>query len=267
MSAPSVTIDYRDSIAIITLNKPQKLNSLTKDEFYELATLLRAADARPEIIVTVLIGKGRFFSAGADVSQNRNPAPGMTRFRHGLRETVANNLNLAHAFSTHSKVLVTALNGPVVGMTAALVAYSDFIFAAPKTYLLTPFSSLGLVAEGGASATFVRRMGPARAAEALYLSKRIGVEALTQCGFVNKQFECNGDDFEKAVLQEVEGWVDGHLNGDSIIKIKKLLGAGGNSLLSEHVVQELFSGLERQVAGIPQKEFEKLKRGEKKHKL
>lgn len=63
MSAPSVTIDYRDSIAIITLNKPQKLNSLTKDEFYELATLLRAADARPEIIVTVLIGKGRFFSA------------------------------------------------------------------------------------------------------------------------------------------------------------------------------------------------------------
>lgn len=63
MSLPAVTIGYHGSIAIIMLNKPQKLNSLTKDEFYELATLLREADGRPEIIVTLLIGKGRFFSA------------------------------------------------------------------------------------------------------------------------------------------------------------------------------------------------------------
>jgi enoyl-CoA hydratase/carnithine racemase len=65
-SSPSpVSIEYRSSIAIITLNKPQKLNSLTKDEFYDLATLLREADARPKVFVTLLIGKGRFFSAYA----------------------------------------------------------------------------------------------------------------------------------------------------------------------------------------------------------
>jgi peroxisomal 3,2-trans-enoyl-CoA isomerase len=206
-------------------------------------------------------------NSGADVSQNRNPAPGMTRFRHGLRETVANNLNLTHAFSTHSKILVTALNGPVVGITAASIAFSDFVFASPSTYLLTPFSSLGLVAEGGASISFVRRMGPARAAEALLLSKRIPVEELVQCGFVNQVFQCSGNEFRKAVLKEVEGWVDGNLNGDSILKIKKLLGSGNKAQVSEHMVEELFAGLERQVAGIPQKEFEKMKRGEKKHKL
>jgi peroxisomal 3,2-trans-enoyl-CoA isomerase len=191
----------------------------------------------------------------------------MTRFRHGLRETVANNLNLTHAFSTHSKILVTALNGPVVGMSAAIIAFSDFVFAAPSTYLLTPFSSLGLVAEGGASLTFIRRMGPAKAAEALYLSKRIGVNELVQCGFVNRKFECSGDEFRDAVLKEVGGWLDGHLNGDSILKIKKLLGSGGKAQVSEHIVEELFAGLERQVAGIPQREFEKIKSGEKKHKL
>jgi peroxisomal 3,2-trans-enoyl-CoA isomerase len=191
----------------------------------------------------------------------------MTRFRHGLRETVANNLNLTHAFSSHSKILVTALNGPVVGISAAIIAFSDFIYAAPSTYLLTPFSSLGLVAEGGASLTFVRRMGPARAAEALYLSKRIKVEELEQCGFVNRVFPISGGDFRDAVLKEVEGWVDGHLNGDSILKIKKLLKLENKAHVSEHVVDELFAGLERQVAGIPQREFEKLKRGEKKHKL
>jgi peroxisomal 3,2-trans-enoyl-CoA isomerase len=63
MSILPVSIAYRDSIAIITLNKPQKLNSLNKDEFYNLATLLREADAKPEVLVTLLIGKGRFFSA------------------------------------------------------------------------------------------------------------------------------------------------------------------------------------------------------------
>jgi enoyl-CoA hydratase/carnithine racemase len=64
-STPSspIFIEYRDKIAIITLNKPQKLNSFNKDEFYELATLLREADARVEILLTLLIGAGRFFSA------------------------------------------------------------------------------------------------------------------------------------------------------------------------------------------------------------
>jgi peroxisomal 3,2-trans-enoyl-CoA isomerase len=63
MLGEAVSIEYCDSIAIITLDKPQKLNSLTKDEFYNLATLLREADARPNVVVTLLIGKGRFFSA------------------------------------------------------------------------------------------------------------------------------------------------------------------------------------------------------------
>jgi enoyl-CoA hydratase/carnithine racemase len=62
-SSSPISIEYRDKIAIITLNKPQKLNSFNKDEFYELATLLREADARVEILLTLLIGVGRFFSA------------------------------------------------------------------------------------------------------------------------------------------------------------------------------------------------------------
>jgi enoyl-CoA hydratase/carnithine racemase len=74
MSQPPVSITYQGPIAIITLNKPQKLNSLNKDEFYSLATLLREADARPEILVTLLIGTGRFFSA----SVNPNPIPQAT---------------------------------------------------------------------------------------------------------------------------------------------------------------------------------------------
>jgi hypothetical protein len=63
MSQSSVSIAYQGSIAIIKINALQKLNPLTEDEFYELATLLSESVARPGIIVTILIGTGRFFSA------------------------------------------------------------------------------------------------------------------------------------------------------------------------------------------------------------
>jgi peroxisomal 3,2-trans-enoyl-CoA isomerase len=63
-SSPELlSVEYTGRIAIITLNKPDKLNSLTKDEYHELAALLREVDTHDEVFVTVLIGTGRFFSA------------------------------------------------------------------------------------------------------------------------------------------------------------------------------------------------------------
>jgi peroxisomal 3,2-trans-enoyl-CoA isomerase len=58
-----VKLEYRDSTAIITLDYPQKLNVLTKDDFYQLATYLNQIAGRDDILITLLIGKGRYFSA------------------------------------------------------------------------------------------------------------------------------------------------------------------------------------------------------------
>ena len=62
--------------------------------------------------------------SGADVSVSRKTPEGVDIYRHNLTVTVANNMNLARAFYTHPKILVVALNGPVVGMTAALIAFA-----------------------------------------------------------------------------------------------------------------------------------------------
>ena len=70
------------------------------------------------------------------------------RYKRWLVALVSYNLNNTQAFYSHKKILVTALNGPVVGLSAALIAHSDFIYAAPHAFLLCPFSSLGLAAEG-----------------------------------------------------------------------------------------------------------------------
>ena len=62
----SVTLSTKGKIAIITLNLPQKLNALTQDLYYRLACLMREVAARNDIYITILTGKGRYFSAYAD---------------------------------------------------------------------------------------------------------------------------------------------------------------------------------------------------------
>ena len=210
------------------------------------------------------------YCRGADVSVSRQSPPGTDLWRHGLRETIANNLNITQAFYSHSKILVTALNGPVVGIAAALVSFSDFIYCVPHTYLLTPFSSLGLIAEGGASVGFVRRMGIGKANEALLTSRKVSATDLLACGFVNKVFECSKDEdakFRTLVLNHVEDIMGEHLVASSLIETKALIVAQMRRDIDSSMVAELFGGLRRTVAGIPQREFEKLRTGAKRHKL
>jgi len=204
------------------------------------------------------------------VSISRAAIPGEDPYRQWLRNFVANNLNVTQAFYTHPKILVAALNGPAVGLSAALLGFADFIYCAPHTFILTPFSSLGLVAEGLASRSFVQRMGIAKANEALILSKRITCEELVQCGFVNKVFETKPNEsqkFLKLVLAEVEDRMGDHLVSDSMTKIKALIRKPERDLLDAQGVAEVFGGLERFMSGVPQEEFRKIGSGEKKHKL
>ena len=282
-----ITLTIRGKIAIITLNIEKKLNALTQDLYYRLSCLMREVAARDDIYITILIGKGRYFSAyasvslcdlhkvannvanrGADVNAHR--ATGSDVHRETLRNFVAGNLNITNAFYTHPKILITALNGPAVGLSAALISFSDFIYAAPHAFLLTPFTSLGLVAEGGSSRAFVQRLGISKANEALIMSKKITAEEMLQVGFVNKIFQTGQNEQEKflaEVLREVEDRLGDHLNSDSLLKVKALIWKPEREMMDGQTVAEVFGGLERFAAGIPQEEFRKLASGEKRHKL
>lgn len=158
----------------------------------------------------------------------------------------------------------------MIGLSAALISLSDFIYAMPHVFLLTPFTSLGLLAEGGASRAFVQRLGISKANEALIMSKRISAEEMLQVGFVNKIFDLSKDEQEKflrEVLQEVDERLGDHLNSDSLIKVKALIRKPERDVMDAQNVAEVFGGLERFAAGIPQEEFRKIASGEKRHKL
>ncbi|MCJ1472996.1 hypothetical protein MMC13_001645, partial [Lambiella insularis] len=207
---------------------------------------------------------------GADVDMRTSVEEGVEVRRHFFKTFVANNLDVTHAFYTHPKILVTALNGPVVGLSAALIAWSDFIYCAPHAFLLTPFTSLGLVAEGGSSRAFVQRLGISKANEALIMSKRITSEDMLATGFVNKVFETGKDEDEKflsLVLQEIEERLGSHLNSESLIRVKALIRKPEREAMDGHGVAEVLEGLERFASGVPQEEFRKIASGEKRHKL
>ena len=274
-----VTLKYQAPIAIITFNRTKKLNALTQQHYFRLSCLLREVALRDDITITVLTGTGRFFSAGADVGVSR-PAADPTQQtgvkadlarREVLGGFVANNLDITRSFYQHPKILIGALNGPAVGLSAAILGFCDFIYAAPHTYVLTPFSSLGLVAEGGASYGFVQRMGISTANEALLMSRKIMCEKLVHCGFVNKVFkgkdEKDSDGFLKLVLEEIDDKLGNHLNAKSLVGIKKLIRAPYEEALEAQGVREVMAGMGVFLAGAPQAEFRKLASGEKRHKL
>jgi len=264
---PAIKLTVEKNIATITLSDPVKLNALDIPGYNALGVALRHVAELPEVSITILTGTGRFFSAGADVTGGFQDevGEGLTERQFWFRRFASNNLDLTRAFYTHPKILVAALNGPAIGLSAALIAFSDFIYATPKTFVLTPFTSLGLVAEGGASYMFVKRMGIAKANEALMLSKRITCEELVQCGFVNKVFP--EADFHKTVRAYVEDIMGPHLDHDSMMKVKRLIVEGWERELETVNFIEALGGVQRFVDGKPQAQFAAIASGQKKHKL
>lgn len=191
---------------------------------------------------------------------------------------VANNLHNTHAYYSHPKILVTALNGPAVGISAAFIAHSDFIYAAPHAWIATPFSSLGLLPEGSSSKAFVERLGISRANEALLQSRKIKMDALLSTGFVNYKVEgCGGDEetgkgidtdkFLQKVLDDIEDKLGPHLVTESLFRIKELIRAPSRLAMDKAGLEEIWGGLDVFLKGVPQREFQKIANGEKRHKL
>ncbi|KEF59598.1 enoyl-CoA hydratase [Exophiala aquamarina CBS 119918] len=260
-------------IAIITINNSKKLGALRPQDSYRISCLLQDIAAMPQITVTVLTGTGRFYSAGGDTSTHRpGGSPSHEVRKQILQGFFANELEVTRAFYMHPKILVAALNGPAVGLHAGLLGFADFIYATPHTFLLAPFSSLGLVAEGGSSISFVQRLGLPLATEVLLTSRKIPSERLLKSGFITKIFsgkdEHDSDGFLQQVLGEVEDKLIGdHLNQESLLKIKQLIQRPFIDAWEAQGLREAVEGMQRLIDGAPQIEFKRIASGAKRHKL
>ncbi|PNP42785.1 hypothetical protein TGAMA5MH_05528 [Trichoderma gamsii] len=267
MASKAINVDYKGRIAVITLDQPERLNSFNEEQFYFLGECLREIAKHDEVAITLLIGTGRFFSSGADVSDLGKVMAAPNR-KDILAASLFNNIDLTRAFYTHPKILVVGLNGPVVGFPAALISFADFIYARPHAYLLLPFSSLGFAAEGGASRALRDRLGVAKAKEALMMSKRIPSEELLACGFVNKILQplshgsnAGGADpleFLNQVLKELGKDLGSHLSDSSLLSIKQQFFQDDRRAYEHTTVQEAYTAVEKMCAGVPQKQMQRI---------
>ncbi|EGN93230.1 hypothetical protein SERLA73DRAFT_64232 [Serpula lacrymans var. lacrymans S7.3] len=260
-----VTVDISQGIATITLNQPKTLNALLPEDYDALANSLREIDKNDDVVITVWQASGKWFCAGTNVNRSEEKEIEPTIRDNFYARVVRANTDCGHALYSHSKILVAALNGPVM----AFLGNFDFIYALPSAWLAVPFTFLGIIAEGCSSVTFVNRMGVAKANEVLIWGKKKTAQELLECGFINTIFpDQSTESFHTAVrahlLSELEG-----LDTAAVLTVKLLIKAGLREKNDPNSVnlRESYAQAERFSSGIPQVRFGKIKRKEVRHKL
>jgi 2-(1,2-epoxy-1,2-dihydrophenyl)acetyl-CoA isomerase len=173
-----------DGAATITLNRPDKLNAWN----LQLGIDLRAAVeqvAEDEAVRAVLItGAGRAFSSGADLSESREEGDdGLPDLRARLKDRYH---PIIVGIREMPKPVITAVNGPAVGIGCSLALSADLILAAESSYFLLAFVNIGLIPDGGSTAFVPARVGLARAAEMMLLGERVEAAKALEWGLVNR---------------------------------------------------------------------------------
>jgi 2-(1,2-epoxy-1,2-dihydrophenyl)acetyl-CoA isomerase len=163
---PESTVLYVEQghVAVATLNRPQALNSFTRQMHRELWGALDQAQSNPEIRALVITGAGRGFCAGADLAEfDFEPGPDLVaRADPGPVIDQAFNPTVRRLQSLRMPV-IAAVNGVAAGAGASLAMTCDIAIAAPGASFIQAFSKIGLVPDAGGSWLLRERLGLARA--------------------------------------------------------------------------------------------------------
>ena len=185
MNPKSFAFDLSRGVARITLDRPQKLNSLTFEVYRELAETFEALGQRGECRAILLTGRGRGFCSGGD--QHDIIAELFSRDMAGLVEFTRMTGRLIHAICTVPRPVVAAVNGVAVGAGAVIAAACDLRVAAAQARFGYLFPRVGLCgADMGAAYLLPRLVGRGRAAELLLFGDLIDAAEALRIGLVNR---------------------------------------------------------------------------------
>jgi len=184
-TARSTSVETRDGVARITLDRPEALNPLSVAMAAEVHAAIDAAAGDDDVRAVLITGAGRGFSSGADLGSTDTPTTpeGKPDVLTGLRETY-NPLILA--IRDLPMPVVAAVNGPAAGIGASLALACDYVVCAESAYMLLAFANVGLTIDGGASALIAAKAGHARASEMGLLADRVPAATALDWGLVNR---------------------------------------------------------------------------------
>lgn len=189
MSYSCIIYETRDRVAVITLNRPEKLNAWTSTMAAEIGDALKRANNDDDIGAIVVTGAGRAFCAGADVIEEfkrRADAQDAGDIREQSERSAAGSFVNLQDELRYGKPSIAAINGYGVGVGLTFPLNCDFRIAAENARLNTMFLRVGLVPEFGSSYLLPRIIGLAKACELVYVPRWIEADEALAIGLVNK---------------------------------------------------------------------------------
>ncbi|XP_055348431.1 enoyl-CoA delta isomerase 2-like [Paramacrobiotus metropolitanus] len=193
--------EEKDKVTYITMNRPNKMNAITSNMYFEFVDALEMA-ANNKNYATVITGAGKYFSSGNDLSNLMKVGGGSMK---DMAEAAAVMLEkFVDAFIDHPKLLVGLINGPSIGIACTTLGLYDVIYATDTATFHTPFTNLGLTPEGCSSYTFPKRMGAMRANEVLLLGKKMSSAEALECGFITEVFPA--DSFQQETQRRLQSF-------------------------------------------------------------
>jgi enoyl-CoA hydratase len=180
--APSLLVQKTGAVHVVSINRPEAFNAVDEAVHHAFATIWRALTADDDVRAVVTTGVGRSFSAGGD----------MVMFGRLIEDPAARQFQINEARTVFLEVinfpkpLISAVNGPAVGLGCSIALLSDFLVMGESSYLADPHVAVGLVAGDGGAAMLPLLIGLMKAKEYVLLGDRMTAAGAEKLNLVTK---------------------------------------------------------------------------------
>ena len=179
MSLQTIELTKKDKVAIIKLNRPELLNAVNEQLVWDFQKATEDVKNDDSVRVVIVTGSGRGFSAGADLSEKKASWKGSKdALLRGYKPFFENIINMP-------KPVIGSISGPAAGIGAAIAMSCDLRVMSDDSYILSVFSNIALVPDGGLSWYLPKFMGFAKAYEYAIEAKKISAEECLKFGIAN----------------------------------------------------------------------------------
>jgi enoyl-CoA hydratase/carnithine racemase len=192
-AAAEVLYATADHIATITLNRPERMNTISRDMLNQLTERLLQADADKDVRVIVLTGTGRAFCAGLDLSEVTRPSTPGGGITGGASNAV--DLDLRNTPPTVlfnlGKPTICALNGSAAGYGMDTALGCDIRIMAQGAKMAAAFTKRGIVPESGGTWFLPRLIGWSKAAELIFTGRTLSADECVEWGLASRVVPTN----------------------------------------------------------------------------
>ena len=185
MTEEPVLYETRGAVALVTLNRPQSLNSFTRKMHQALWAALDKVEADKAIRAVVITGAGRGFCAGADLAEfDFEPGPDLVK-RADPGPVIEQAFNpTVRRLQALRVPTVAAVNGVAAGAGASLAMTCDLAVAASSASFIQAFSKIGLIPDAGGTWFLIKKLGLARAMGAAMLGDKLSAKDAKEWGMI-----------------------------------------------------------------------------------